>query len=124
MAEVFKMGKIKFRGKRLANGEWVYGDLMQFKGKPAIISSAGELIYFAVTKQGLRGIAEVEPESVAQLVGYDADGKEVYEGDVLVNDSGGEFQASFKSVITGLKNPCYCRYLENLKHRKYYRLKE
>ena len=66
---------------------------------------------------------EIDEESVAQLVGYDADGNEVYEGDILVNEKGGEFQASFKSVITSLNNPCYCRYLENLEHRKYYRLK-
>lgn len=32
-----------------------------------------------------RIVKEVEPASVAQLVGYDADGNEVYEGDKLVS---------------------------------------
>ncbi len=32
----------------------------------------------------------VYPESVAQLVGYDADGKEVYEGDILIDEDGFE----------------------------------
>ena len=112
------MRPIKFRGRRLANGEWVYGDLLQFKGKPAIISNVGELIYYAATKQGLRGIAEVEPESVAQLVGYDEDGYEVYEGDELV----GRFnQVWVANVYCGAENNddwIYYTDIKNLKLKK------
>lgn len=108
------MRKIKFRAKSFWTGRMVFGDLVHNnEGEP-------EICYVDDNKVRAAAIC---PESVAQLVGYDADGNEVYEGDVLVNESGGEFQASFKSVITSLNNSCDCRYLENLKHRKYYRLK-
>ena len=30
----------------------------------------------------------VEPESVAQLIGYDVNGKEIYEGDVVIGEYG------------------------------------
>ena len=36
----------------------------------------------------------VEPESVAQFVGYDSDGKEVYEGDELIDNYGESFSTA------------------------------
>ena len=59
---------IKFRGKRVDNGEFVFGDI-------------------AHTEVGILmdGGFEVVPDSVAQLVGYDANGREVYEDDVLID---------------------------------------
>ena len=71
------MRPIKFRGKRVDNGEYVYGDLIQ-----------------AVTMSSFPGIVvedvvyDVDPESVTQLIGYDSNGKEVYEGDTLVSTTG------------------------------------
>ena len=106
--------KIKFRGRGLKDKKLYYGSYVQTMPQssfPAILDNDG--FY-----------NEVDPESVAQFVGYDCNGDEVYEGDILENDSGGEFKASLKSIITSLHNPCYCRYLEKLNHRKYYRLKE
>lgn len=69
------MRPIKFRGKRVNNGEFIYGQLTHVHPK------------FYV------GGREVKPESVAQLVGYDCDGREVYEGDILVDDNGSEMPA-------------------------------
>lgn len=61
---------IKFRGRRL-DGPLVYGDLIHYKnGNVAIQIIEG-------------GIYPVIPDSVAQLVGYDKDGREVYEGDTV-----------------------------------------
>ena len=55
----------KFRGKRLDNNEYVYGDLLQGVFTK-ILTSSGE--YF------------VDPYTVAKLVGYDRDNNEVYKG--------------------------------------------
>ena len=66
------MRPIKFRGRRIDNGEYVYGDLL---------TGGNE---FAIINDTLR--AMVDPDTVAQLVGYDKDGKEVYEGDAVIEE--------------------------------------
>ena len=68
------MRQIKFRGKRLDNGEWVYGDLIHIDDSD--IGIVTDYDHW----QGCR----VDPETVGQFVGItDEHGKEVYEGDVL-----------------------------------------
>lgn len=61
---------IKFRGKRVDTGEFVYGDLAH---------NFGEMFV---------GNRKVDPDSVAQLVGYDKDGREVYETDYIIEYNG------------------------------------
>ena len=47
----------------------------------------------------------VDPESVAQLVGFDRDGNEVYEGDIVTNFLGEEFTAEIlDGVVTSEGN--------------------
>lgn len=66
------MRTIKFRGKSLNTGMWVYGDL-QHKGKRAFIEY------------------EVDPATVGEYMGFqDKNTIEVYEGDVLTD----KFEAS------------------------------
>lgn len=68
------MREIEFRGKRIDNGEYIYGDLFtSCRGKRFIWGDNLEL-------------EEVEPNSVSQLVGYDANGKKVYEGDTVIRE--------------------------------------
>ena len=69
------MRPIKFRGRRLDNDNFVYGYFSRYHNKPLV---DGFMVY---------------PDSVAQLVGYDADGNEVYEGDEFTDKYGHTFTA-------------------------------
>lgn len=80
-----KPENIKFKAKRLDNGEWVEGDLMKEHYGARIIEH---------TSKADNWIA-VNPSTVCQFTGLkDKDGKPIYEGDIV--DFGGEGKVVFK----------------------------
>ena len=64
---------IKFRAKDCITGELLFGDLFH-KKYGVFIGAAVDEGY---------AVCEVFPDSVCQLVGFDKNGNEVYEGDVV-----------------------------------------
>lgn len=70
------MRTIKFRGKRLSDGEWVYGDLCNYRGNVYI--KEDEYCW------DIQLADEVDPETIGQFTSMsDFEGQPIYEGDIL-----------------------------------------
>lgn len=89
------MKDIKFRGKRLDNGEWVYGGYMQ-------TPEATFIIDYSVVVQKAKGgyptvydVVEVDPETIGQFTGL------YWEDDILESTDG-----QLKYIVTYNDKQC------------------
>ncbi len=90
------MREIKFRGKRLDNGEWVYGFLIQYENGWFICNFIGDAYQY-----------EVDPSTVGQFTGLkDKNGKEIYVGDLVAVADYANWEGLYK-IIWDEKNLMY-----------------
>jgi len=87
------MREIKFRGRRVKDNGFVYG------GR-CIVLRGRTLIHDEETEQDV----DVNPDSVAQLLGHDSHDNEVYEGDKLTDSQGNNYIAKIDSVVEWQSN--------------------
>lgn len=69
------MREILFRGKRLRDGTWVYGNLFVDEKKDKHEILCGYTNY--------RIAWEVDPKTVGQFTGLTANGKKIFDGDII-----------------------------------------
>lgn len=96
------------------DGNFIYGGYARMK----LIDSVGEGDYI-ISDRGIAWL--VYPNSAKQLVGYDKDGREVYEGDALETDEG----TVYASVLRHAKiAPCNDMEFSEMAERFGWKLKE
>ena len=87
------MREIKFRGKRLDNGEWIYGSLLVSHFK----DNKKERYFITQFSGNYTFEHEVDPNTVGQFTGLrDKNGRDIWEGDIFKEDGSGIVRSVFR----------------------------
>ena len=91
-----KIGDIKFKAKRLDNGEWVKGDLVRSTSYVGISYPSDEFSDVPI-------VHRVDPATVCQFTGLkDCEGKEVWDHDLLQSQGTGvSYEVSYSQEEGG-----------------------
>lgn len=100
--------EILFRGKRIDNGEWIYGSLINNESVPRIIVNSE----YSTGTTYVSYAPRIDSKTIGQFTGkYDNNGNRIFEGDIvtqpvretrkhsncIIEFINGKFQAHYKS---------------------------